>query len=94
MHIDYAKESAEKVISSGYSETAAVRTIAVDEIVDLAAKVGSDKVKSIAETMKKSKGYRRVTGHKKITMAQQQAVADFLIAQYGTAEKVIEAAYS
>ncbi len=94
MHIDYAKESVAFTTKNGASDVVAIRTIAVDEIVDLAEKVGSEKIQSIAATMKQSKGYRYVSGHKKITIKQQQAVAEFLVEMFGSAEKVIEAAFN
>lgn len=99
MHVDYVREVYYKLknqkLCEPFADLEILKRLATDELVDLAHKQGNEKVRSICETMMKSKGYRLAgEGHKKITDKQQFAIAFFLLETFGTAKRVIAEAFN
>lgn len=98
MHVDYAIECYKKAKFPKYvepkSDSYIIEMLATDELVDLAHSLAETKITSICETMRNSRGYKNVSGHKKITKLQQQAISKFILEKFATAEKVICAAFA
>ena len=95
MHVDYVVENYKKMkfpkFADPFTDLQILKALCTDEFVDFCAIHGDDKIKSIAETMKISFGYRIVSikQRKKITEKQKFSLAFFLIEKFGNAKDCI-----
>ena len=95
MHIDYIKEMVERVENDSFQKgdpIVILMNVAEDkDILDLIAKVGDEKHRSIAETMTAAKA----SGNKyrKVTLNQKRAIAQHLLELFGSARAALAAAF-
>ncbi len=79
-----------------FSDLAIMKKLSNDEFVDYCANQNENiKIKSIAESMKSSYGYRYNSCNirKKITEKQRTAIALYLLEKFESAKKAIEIVY-